>query len=157
LTHWDPVIIENELPPVPPGTGPAETVHGLLAPAASRLLRPYDRPPVVWVLTRAGHRRAVLSVLAHHVAADGWSIGVLWREIAATYAAAPAVQPTPAGPDPGMDAIIGQERAAASRAAARAAELTGWPAVTEIPSDMTRPGTRSPTGARLVFGLSGAA
>jgi hypothetical protein len=76
LAAWEPTLIEQELPPLPPGADPVDVVHALLAPAAPRLLRPCDQPPVVFVLSHAGPRQAVLSILAHHAVADGQSLGV---------------------------------------------------------------------------------
>jgi amino acid adenylation domain-containing protein len=152
IPGWEPVIIEQELPPPPPGTEPADVVHALLAPSAPRLLRPYDQPPVVFVVTSTGNDRVVLSILVHHVVADGWSIGLLWEQIAAEYGGT-------GGGDPSVDDIIELEQAATARgsAADRAAALEGWPQVVELPSDLERPQTRSPAGCRLPFSLSAAA
>lgn len=156
LAAWEPALIEQELPPLPPGADPVDVVHALLAPAAPRLLRPYDQPPVVFVLSHAGPRQAVLSILAHHAVADGWSIGLLWEQIAAGYGAPddPASDPAP-----GMEHIVALERAAVTRnaPAERAAALEGWPTTVHFPGEMGRPPVRSMDGCRLGFGLSTAA
>jgi amino acid adenylation domain-containing protein len=162
LTDWDPVVIEQTLPHLPPHADPVDIAHTLLAPAAPRLLRPYETPPVVFIVTYAGAGQSVLSILAHHVILDGWSIGLLWRQIADEYTVLDARdghELTAAGTGPGIDDNMALEQAAASRnnPADRAAALEGWPSVVEIPSDMDRPQTRSPVGCRLSFRLSEAA
>jgi amino acid adenylation domain-containing protein len=155
LTAWDPTVIDQSLPPVPPEADPAEVVHNLLAPAAPRLLRPYDRPPIVFVLTHVGPMLTIMSIVAHHAIIDGWSIGLLWEQIAAGYGA----------PDhgevaaPGMEHIFAAEQAALARnaAGARAAALEGGPAIVSLPSDTDRGEPRSLAGSRLPFTLSAAA
>jgi amino acid adenylation domain-containing protein len=159
IPAWSPVIIEHDLPALPPGANPVDLTHALLAPAAPQLLRPYHQPPVVFALSHVASQRAVLSVLAHHAVADGFSIGLLWQEIATRYGARSNGRATGEGPAPGMDHILGFSRAATARQAAsrRAAALTGWPKVTVIPSDLDRPRTRTLDGTRLTFGLTDAA
>ncbi|MFW6012334.1 MAG: amino acid adenylation domain-containing protein [bacterium] len=51
---------------------------------------PFDlarRPPVRFALVRLGDGRHELPVTLHHVVADGWSVSLLLRELAALYAA----------------------------------------------------------------------
>ncbi|GID90946.1 hypothetical protein Adi01nite_03580 [Amorphoplanes digitatis] len=151
LAAWDPVVAEQDLPPQPAGADAVELVHRLLAPAAPRLLRPYERPPVVFVLTRVAPGRSVLSVLAHHVILDGWSAGLLWREIAAGYRDRSPADPG-GEPEPGMESLA---TAGPDLAGRRAAMLAGWPTVVEIPSDLVRPEVRDYAGARLPFTLTG--
>jgi amino acid adenylation domain-containing protein len=60
--------------------------------------RPFDlaRGPVArFALLRLGSREHVLLVNVHHVAADGWSMGVLFQELAALYRAFLAGRPSP--------------------------------------------------------------
>ncbi|MFJ5230850.1 amino acid adenylation domain-containing protein [Kitasatospora sp. NPDC088391] len=42
-------------------------------------------PPLRVVLVGSGEREHALSVLVHHIVADGWSFTVLWRELLALY------------------------------------------------------------------------
>ncbi|MFJ1754786.1 amino acid adenylation domain-containing protein [Kitasatospora sp. NPDC088134] len=42
-------------------------------------------PPLRVVLVSSGEREHALSVLVHHIVADGWSFTVLWRELLALY------------------------------------------------------------------------
>ncbi|HEV3456041.1 MAG TPA: amino acid adenylation domain-containing protein, partial [Thermoanaerobaculia bacterium] len=79
------------------------------AAAAERLVlgtaarRPFDlgRGPLLRaVLLRQGPAEHVLCLVLHHIAGDGWSTGILLREIVAVYAAAIAGQPSPLAPLP---------------------------------------------------------
>ena len=65
-----------------------EAVVSRLAQAEAR--RPFDlgRGPLLRaLLLRAGAERHVLLLTMHHIVSDGWSIGVLVREVATLYAA----------------------------------------------------------------------
>jgi amino acid adenylation domain-containing protein len=62
------------------------------------VVRPFDldRDPVLRALAlRLGPREHVLPLVVHHIAADGWSLGVMVEEIAALYPAALAGAPAP--------------------------------------------------------------
>ncbi|MFN8546791.1 MAG: condensation domain-containing protein [Candidatus Eisenbacteria bacterium] len=63
----------------------------LEATLSAEATRPFDlaRGPVFRLrLFRLAPRLHVLSVVFHHIAADGWSLGIFWRELAAGYRAA---------------------------------------------------------------------
>ncbi|MFD7683227.1 amino acid adenylation domain-containing protein [Streptomyces sp. NPDC060187] len=63
----------------------------LAAVLAGDALRPVDLaagPMLRAVLVRLADEEAVLAVTVHHIAFDGWSIGVLLRELSALYAVA---------------------------------------------------------------------
>lgn len=157
LASCEPLIMEQTLPQLAADADPVEVVHAMIGSASAQLLRPYDRPPVAFVLSHVRRDRAVLSILAHHAVADGWSFGLLWQEIALRYGGLKAEFAV--GPAPDMDVIVELERAAWANelAAARAATLIGLPAVAEIPSDVDRPQVRSLAGHRLTFGLTDSA
>ncbi|HEV8577638.1 MAG TPA: amino acid adenylation domain-containing protein [Thermoanaerobaculia bacterium] len=74
----------------------AETESLRLAAAEAR--RPFDlsRPPVIraWLLRTAPTSHLLLLIL-HHVAADGWSLAILVREMGALYGAFAAGLPSP--------------------------------------------------------------
>lgn len=152
LDRWDPVVIEQSMPHL--DGDPVTAIHALLRPMGAALLRPQEKPPVAFVLSRIDERRSVLSLIVHHAIVDGWSVGLLWRELAAEYAAEPgsAVDETAA---PSMEPLIAWETSATVRRTARqrADALSGLPSVVNLPSDSGRPQRLSRDGSRLVFEL----
>ncbi|WP_203786758.1 non-ribosomal peptide synthetase [Paractinoplanes rishiriensis] len=147
LPAWTPILLDQ---PLPPATGdPVATAQATLSAAASGLLDPFRRPPVVFAAAAAGPDRTVVSVLVHHALVDGWGVGLLLRELVAGLG---GTDPTASAPS--MDVVVAAERAAgtAERADRRAAELESAPATVELPSDAPRRPGRA--GTRLVFGLS---
>ncbi|MFF2044096.1 amino acid adenylation domain-containing protein [Kitasatospora sp. NPDC058170] len=150
LAHWQSTVIRQELRP-PAGGDPVAAVHAVVVPASRDLLSPLDRPAAAFVLTGLGPGHCVLSLLVHHALVDGWSIGVLWRDLVAAYRGdlAPGPAPSP------LTAIRAEDsEAARSALAARLPELAGAPTTIEIPSDLTRPRTADRRGTRLRFTLS---
>ncbi len=89
----------QEVGPVPPPRLPVVDLQGL--PAGPRevaleqvldrsSLAPFDLAsgrPLRAVLIREEAERAVFHAVVHHIAADGWSLGIFLRELAALYAA----------------------------------------------------------------------
>ncbi|MFI7602169.1 amino acid adenylation domain-containing protein [Actinoplanes sp. NPDC049681] len=152
LPRWTPVVLD--LPVPPDGCDPVAAVQAILAPAAGRLLDPFRRPPVVFAVTPAGPSRIVLSLLVHHALVDGWSVGLLFRELVAGLGGADLTTTAPA-----LEAVVAAERtgAVAERARQRAEALAGTPTTLELPTDAPRPGHAGRTGTRLLFGLSDAA
>jgi len=72
----------------------------LLRLAREELSRPFDlgRGPLLRVvLVELGPERHALFVTLHHIVSDGWSVGVLVREVAALYPAFAAGRPSPLG------------------------------------------------------------
>ncbi|MFE2752599.1 amino acid adenylation domain-containing protein, partial [Actinosynnema sp. NPDC059335] len=67
-------VTEDELP-------------GLLASAAARGFDLTREPPLRTELFEVDDERHVLLLLFHHIAADGWSVGPLCRDLSAAYAA----------------------------------------------------------------------
>ena len=60
--------------------------------------RPFDlsRAPLLRAsLFRVGERRWLLSLVVHHIVADGWSLDVLFRELSALYAGSPSLPALP--------------------------------------------------------------
>jgi non-ribosomal peptide synthetase component F len=135
-------VLEQHLPALPEGADPVELAENLLLPAAPQLLRPYDRPPVVFALTTAGPRRAVLSLLAHQAVVGVRDTVRLWEELVAVYREPAAGPPPDAASAPAADLLAECVR-----------QLSGWPGVVELPSDLTRPPARTFTAARLPFPL----
>lgn len=127
------------------GPDPVHAVHQLYGPASAELLRPFERPPVVFVLSRAGDGD-LLTMVVHHVLVDGWSIGVLWRQFVTLYeggAASFTQQPDQIAAQDGQEAATGRV----------AARVEGAPTVVVLPTDRRRPAQFDGLGARLVFEL----
>ncbi|MES1240893.1 MAG: non-ribosomal peptide synthase/polyketide synthase, partial [Acidobacteriota bacterium] len=116
-------------------------------------LRPFDlgRAPLLRaVLFRLGEHEHVFLVTFHHVAADGWSLGVFVREIAALYAGGAL----PELPVQYADFALwqrGQLAGEALEAQLRwwSGELAGAPVVLDLPGDRPRPAVRSGRGLQI--------
>jgi amino acid adenylation domain-containing protein len=111
-------------------------------------------------LLRLAGDEHVLLITQHHIISDGWSIGVLVREISALYAAFSAGQADPLPPL----AIQYADYAAWQRgwlqgdvlhaqSAFWKEQLTGAPALLELPSDRPRPAQQSYAGASVALTL----
>jgi amino acid adenylation domain-containing protein len=152
---WEPHFIEQHLPHQADQVDVVELVHRLLMPVASRLLRPYDIPPVIFVLTHVESEHAVLSLLTHEAAIDARSAGLIWEEIASTYSG--SSRPDMANePAPGMELVVGNEQAvlASGLVTQRAEMLADWPTTLELSGDLRRPASRTFTTARVSLGLT---
>ncbi|MFH8407132.1 non-ribosomal peptide synthase/polyketide synthase [Streptomyces sp. NPDC018019] len=99
---------------------------------------------------------AVLVVLVHHIAADGWSLGPLWRDVVAAYEARVA------GGEPGWDALPVQyadfalwQRALSADNGSRLRfwqkQLAGLPGELALPYDRPRPTAPDHRGATVSF------
>jgi amino acid adenylation domain-containing protein len=131
-----------------------------LADADSRT--PFDLavgPPVRWTLIRLGDEDWYLLVNLHHIVADGWSLGILFRELGALYGAAcegraPELKPLPIQyPD---YAVWQRERL---NGAALEQELEWWRSRLEgaptlaLPTDRPHPPVQSFRGGTVGFSL----
>ena len=155
-------------PQTPPPTPPALPVVDLGALAARALPeaqrwaaaagRPFDldRGPV-WraLLLRLDGPRHLLLLTVHHIAADGWSMDVLQRELAELYAAHAAGRAAVLPELPVRYADYAQWQRRWLRGAVLAAEIAWWrrrlaglPAVLPLPADRPRPPVESHRGAR---------
>jgi amino acid adenylation domain-containing protein len=125
--------------------------------------RPFDlaRGPVVRAqLVRVGSDEHVLLFTMHHIASDGWSMGVLVREVAVLYDAYAAGQPSPLPELPIQYADYGhwQRSWLSGEVLERRLEhwkgrLAGAPAALELPTDRPRPKVKSDRGARIRFDI----
>ncbi|MFL5542253.1 MAG: amino acid adenylation domain-containing protein, partial [Longimicrobiaceae bacterium] len=131
--------------------------------AAAEAARPFDLaagPLFRAALLRLGEEDHALLLSTHHVVSDGWSMEVLFRELAALYAAyregrmvalpGPAVQYA--------DFALWQREQLAGKALERQLaywreQLAGAPALLELPTDRPRPAARSYRGAHEPFEL----
>lgn len=91
----------------------------------------------------------VLVLTVHHIAADGWSIGVIAAEIAARYRGEPLQPPTQYWAAAQREADVVARGAFAPQLAHWRERLAGAPERTDVPSDRPRPARRSGTGAIL--------
>ncbi|HET7461931.1 MAG TPA: amino acid adenylation domain-containing protein, partial [Longimicrobium sp.] len=98
----------------------------------------------------------VLAVTMHHIVSDGWSIGVLTRELSALYAAFGRgdADPLPALPVQYADYAAWQRRWVEGDVLQRQTEywrttLTGAPELLELPADRPRPARQDHAGAAI--------
>ncbi|WP_338868528.1 condensation domain-containing protein [Myxococcus stipitatus] len=112
--------------------------------------------PLVRVrLLRLGAERHHLLLNIHHIVSDGWSMGVLVRELGALYAAFVEGKPSPLPPLQLQyaDYAVWQRRwleagGLESEASWWKSRLTGAPPLMELPTDRPRPANQSFLGAR---------
>jgi acyl transferase domain-containing protein/non-ribosomal peptide synthetase component F len=127
--------------------------------AVEEALRPFDlaRGPLLRAtLLRLDRSRHVVLLTMHHIAGDGWSSGILVRELAALYSAFMAGRPSPlpALPVCYADFVLWQRehlRGAAleSQLAFWRSALAGAPPALELPTDRVRPARASGRGSLL--------
>ena len=133
--------------------------------AAAEARRPFDLTrdvPLRLCLLQLGEREHVLLLTLHHIASDGWSIGVLVRELAEFYRAfssggAPSL---PALSIHYADFARWQHQLSASGALQPHLEhwrrqLAGAPALLELPTDRARPAAQRFQGATRRFTVPG--
>ncbi len=98
----------------------------------------------------------MLVLVIHHIVADGWSMGVLWRELAALYAGRGEQLPAL----PVQYADYAQWQRAVLQGEVLNRQLAYWRArlanltTLELPTDRPRPPAQSYRGARHVLALS---
>ncbi|PRY25164.1 amino acid adenylation domain-containing protein [Aliiruegeria haliotis] len=105
--------------------------------------------PIRARLYRLGGERHVLLFMAHHIACDGWSYGVLFEELSALYSAACTGSPADLPPAPSF-----ARHARDAQVPPTAQSLEFWqgvyeaqPDLPELPTDAPRPAIRSYAGA----------
>ncbi|WLQ32271.1 amino acid adenylation domain-containing protein [Streptomyces castrisilvae] len=137
---------------------PAGRARSLATARAREAFRLGSDTPFRRDLMRLGDRDHVLLLRIHHIAADGWSEGILNRELAALYGAFRRGEPSPLPPLPIQYADFAawqQEQLARGALDAEtehwAALLDGPPAATELPFD--RPPTATSGAAGTVLRL----
>ncbi|MCX5414497.1 non-ribosomal peptide synthetase [Streptomyces sp. NBC_00059] len=115
--------------------------------------RPFDleRPPLVrFTLYRCADDHHVLTVVAHHLVCDGWSVAVFAEELAALYGAFVEGRPSPLPPPPAAPTEERRPEGAeyARSAAYWRAALDGDPPALDLPADRPRPVRETVRGAR---------
>jgi amino acid adenylation domain-containing protein len=133
--------------------------------ALAEARRPFDlaRGPLLRAsLLQTGAEEHVLLFNFHHSIADGWSIGVLVREVSAIYEAfrQGLPSPLPALAIQYADFSVWQRSwlsgdVLAGELAYWRERLSGAPALLELPTDRPRPPVQSFRGTALPFALSG--
>ncbi|MGC4987745.1 amino acid adenylation domain-containing protein [Nocardia salmonicida] len=125
-------------------------------------------PPVRLRLLRLGADDHVLVFVAHHISADGFSMGPLTRDLVLAYTARTAGSPPAWSPLPLQYAdyavwqrdALGDEADPTSTAAAQLAywhdELAGLPEEIALPADRPRPAVQSFAGATSTFEIDAA-
>ena len=143
-----------------PRAGPGEAQRLAQAHAAERF--DLATGPLLRVkLLRLGAEHHVMLVNMHHIVSDGWSMGVMVREIGALYGAYAAGLSSPLG-DLAVqyaDYALWQRDWLAGEVLARQVgywkeRLSGAPAALELPSDRLRPALQSFAGGVVEFSLS---
>jgi amino acid adenylation domain-containing protein/non-ribosomal peptide synthase protein (TIGR01720 family) len=138
----------------------------LRAAVAQEIAQPFDlaRGPMLRArLFTLGEDDALLLLTLHHIAADGWSVGVLDRELAAFYTAFAAGE-TPSPPELPIQAVdhaVWQRRwlvgdTLSPQLAYWRERLAGASFVLELPADRPRPPLRSGRGGKKRFALPAA-
>ncbi|MEU0980710.1 amino acid adenylation domain-containing protein [Streptomyces griseus] len=122
-----------------------------------------DAPPVRFRLLRLSAEDCVLLAVFHHVGVDGWSLGVLSRELTALYEAFSLGLPSPLPPLPVQYAGWARRQSAwedsedARRQLAHwEACLSGAPDRLDLPTDRPRPPVQSHRGATHGFVIGAA-
>ncbi len=148
--------------PVVDLTRPAEAAREaeLARLVAEEARRPFDLaagPVLRTTAVRLGPDDAALLFTLHHIVSDGWSLGVLVREVSALYAGGDEAR-LPELPVQYADFAAWQRAWLAGDALEAQlgwwrGRLAGAPALLELPTDRPRPAVADDTGARLGFSV----
>lgn len=111
-------------------------------------------------LFRLAPSEHVFLLVTHHIATDGWSGGILWRELALLYAAFSTGEPDPLPELPVQYADYAVWQRSYLQGEVLEKQLSYWKKqlsgvpVLELPVDRPRPAVQSYQGARLSFAIS---
>ncbi|HEX7312964.1 MAG TPA: amino acid adenylation domain-containing protein [Pyrinomonadaceae bacterium] len=129
--------------------------------AAEEARRPFDLstgPLLRARLLRLSEAEHALLVTLHHIVSDGWSLGVMVRELSALYDAYSGGRPSPLAELPVQYADYTIWQRTHLRGALLDAELSYWkqqlagaPPLLELPTDFPRPPVQRHTGAHIPF------
>ncbi len=150
-----------DLSHMPPALRDAETARLALQENVYRF-NLSEGPLLRALLVKLHEYDSVLLLTMHHIVSDGWSMGVLMREIGTLYAAFAAGRPSPL-PELSLqyaDFAIQQREYLSSDVMARyldywKKQLGGAPGVLELPADRVRPRIQTYNGAWQSFLIGG--
>ncbi|MFL6199844.1 MAG: amino acid adenylation domain-containing protein [Thermoanaerobaculia bacterium] len=158
-----PVQVALPAAPVPV---PVMDLAGVEEAEARRLaeqeaMRPFDLstgPLLRAVVVRLAPERSLVFLNLHHIVTDGWSMGVLVREVNAFYAGPPGGQLLPELAVQYADFAVWQRRWLSGEVLERQIawwreRLHGAPAAVELPADHPRPPVQTQRGAEHRFEL----
>ncbi|MEU6588533.1 amino acid adenylation domain-containing protein [Streptomyces sp. NPDC046881] len=146
---------------------PPGDLDRLLATFAEREFDLAAEPPLRAALYRAGPEEHVLALVVHHIATDGWSLGVLLRDLSTAYTARVVGEEPrlPALPVQYADfalwqlGLLAEEQDPDSSAARQLSfwreRLAGLPTELELPYDRPRPETADNCGGIVPLTLDG--
>src|SRR5208282_2920765 len=151
---------------------PLIDLNGLLEPERERealrlcmeeAKRPFDLSLDLLLrskLIRLGEREHILFLNLHHIASDGWSLEVLFRELGSFYLAFSEEKPSPLPELPVQYADFAvwqrewlQGELLEKQLSYWRKQLEGAPALLELPTDRPRPATQSYRGALMSWEL----
>ncbi|KEO82561.1 non-ribosomal peptide synthetase, partial [Tumebacillus flagellatus] len=136
-------------------------VQRLIAEEVRKPFQLSDHLMIRALLLRADELEHTLVLTVHHIAADGWSLGVLLREVAALYEAMKAGKPSPLADLPiqysdyaawQRENLDSEEMS--NHVAYWKKQLQGAPARLELPTDHARPLVQTGRGGSLPFSLT---
>ncbi|WP_197336730.1 non-ribosomal peptide synthetase/type I polyketide synthase, partial [Ralstonia solanacearum] len=135
----------------------AESKLGLLAEAEARAPFDLEQGPLIrGRLVKLGEQEHVLLITMHHIVSDGWSQGVLARELGALYEAyrAGKEDPLPVLPIQYADYAVWQRRWLEGEALQRQGAyweqaLAGAPTLLSLPTDRARPAQQDYAGGSV--------
>ncbi|HEX4962825.1 MAG TPA: non-ribosomal peptide synthase/polyketide synthase [Thermoanaerobaculia bacterium] len=147
------------------GISSARRSNEALRLAAREIWRPFDlrEGPLLRVLLVAlGEAEHLLALALHHIVSDGWSMGVLVKEMAALYAAFSAGLGSPLPDLPLQYADFARWQREWLQGEVLETQLAFWrqclrgaPPLLDLPMDRPRPAVRSGAGAAISFRLPG--
>jgi amino acid adenylation domain-containing protein len=154
-------LIEHDLSGLP-GAAQQQRVNELSGSEATERFDLSTGPLIRGQLLRLGPEEHLLLITQHHIISDGWSIGVMVREVAALYGAFSQGQPNPlpALPIQYADYAVWQRQWLQAEVLHEQvgfwrAHLAGAPGLLELPNDRPRPAVQSYAGGRVRLTLSG--
>ncbi|HEX9939022.1 MAG TPA: amino acid adenylation domain-containing protein, partial [Longimicrobium sp.] len=150
-------LVEHDLGDHP---HPAAELRRLSAEEAGTLFDLEHGPLIRGRLLRLGHDQHLLLLTMHHIVSDGWSMGVLTRELGALYDAfrRGAENPLPPLPIQYADYAIWQRKWVDGEVLRQQAEywktaLAGAPELLELPTDRPRPARQDHAGGMVGIDL----
>jgi amino acid adenylation domain-containing protein len=160
MVDGEPVQVIRPAAPVPlpvvelPAPAGEAGLHRRLREEAERPFDLRQGPLFRAMLLRLGEEEHVLMLMMHHVVTDGWSMGVLFRELSQLYGAFCNGEPSPLPELSIQYADFAGWQREALRGGALDAQLAFWrgalngaPALLVLPADRPRPATQSYRGA----------